>query len=103
MGASVAAAVIAAKEREVAERFREAGATSPMLARTIQDVGVRSNVAFRRLRRYEAIREASPGLFYLDEPVWIAVRRTRRRLALAVMAIVLVMGVGTALGLLRWR
>lgn len=103
MGASVAAAVIAAKEREIAECFREAGATSPMLARTINDLGVRNNVAFRRLRRHEAIREASSGLFYLDEPVWTAVRRTRRRLALVVMAIALVIGVGTALGLFSLR
>jgi hypothetical protein len=64
----------------------------------VQDVGISENVGFRRLRRHEVVRETNPGFYYLDEAVWIAVRRTRRRFALALMAILLVIGLGAALG-----
>jgi len=97
MGAAVAA-VIVAKERRIVEQFRNAGATSPQLARTTQDVGVYEDIGFMRLRRHEVIREANPGFFYLDEPVWIAMRRTRRRTAIVVVAIAIVLSAGTALG-----
>lgn len=97
MGASVAA-VIAAKERGIVAQFRDAGATSPQLARTSLDIGVYENIGFMRLRRREVIREANPGFFYLDEGVWAAVRRTRRRTAIAVVTMVIMLGVGTMLG-----
>ncbi len=93
MGASVAAVIIA-KERRVVNTFRDAGAMSPANARTTQDVGIVENIGFRRLRDHEVIREANPGFYYLDEPVWEAVRRTRRRLVLALLAIVLMVGTG---------
>ncbi len=43
-----------------------------------------------RLRRHAVLREASPGLYYLDEPSWQAVRGMRRRMALAMLLVVLV-------------
>lgn len=103
MGASAMAAVIVAKERRIVERFRDAGATSPLLARTAQDVGIYEDIGFRRLRSHEVIREANPGFFYLDEGVWAAVRRTRMQLVLCLGAIVMVLGVGTVLGFFTFR
>ena len=99
MGAAVAA-VIAIREREVVSAFRDVGATALVSAVTLDQVGVDRNVGFRRLRRHEVIREATPGRYYLDEGVWTAVRRTRRRLVLILFAIlaflVIAIGIGWA-------
>lgn len=86
MGA-VAVAVIVAKEREIVEAFRDVGATSPERGVTLDQVGVDERIGFRRLRQHAVIREASPGRYYLDEEVWTAVRATRRRVALVLLAI----------------
>jgi hypothetical protein len=40
------------------------------------------------------IREAAPSLFYLDEEVWHALGRTRRRVSLAVLALIVLLIVG---------
>jgi len=37
------------------------------------------------------IREAKPGHFYLDEEVWHALGRTRRRVSIAVLALIVVL------------
>ena len=99
MGAG-AAAVILAKERHIVDRFRDVGVTSPASARRLDDVGVGEGLALRRLRRHEAIREASPGMFYLDEPVWNAVRNTRRRMLAVLLVIVALISVGVTFGFL---
>lgn len=93
MGAAVAA-VIVAKEREIVEAFRDVGATSPDRALTLDQVGVDERIGFRRLRLHEVIREAGPDRYYLDEGVWAAVRDTRRRLALVLLAIGVLLAVG---------
>jgi hypothetical protein len=48
------------------------------------------------------IREASPGLYYLDEEVWIAVRRNRRRRALMIGSVLALILLGLAVGFLKW-
>jgi hypothetical protein len=103
MGASAVAAVIMAKERRIVDSFRDAGATSPALAITAQQAGISENIGFVRLRDHEVIRETNPGFYYLDEPVWFAVRRMRRRLAFALVLIVLLIALGSALGVLTLR
>jgi hypothetical protein len=97
MGASAVAAVIIAKERRIVDSFRDAGATSPARAITTQQAGISENIGFTRLRDHEVIREANPGFFYLDEPVWLAVRRTRRRLAIALLMIAVFVALSTTL------
>jgi transposase-like protein len=97
MGAAVAA-VIVAKEREIVDAFRDAGAVSTVTARPLDQVGVDENIGFRRLRAHEVIREATPGRYYLDEGVWVAVRRTRRRVMVVLLAVVVFFGAGTSLG-----
>lgn len=86
MGAGVAA-VIVAKERRIVEAFQSAGATSPERAIMVHDVGVGDGIALRRLRSHAVIREARPGHLYLDQEVWDALRRTRRRMLFAIMII----------------
>jgi|KBSMisStaDraftv2_1062788.scaffolds.fasta_scaffold444520_2 hypothetical protein len=89
MGASAAAAVVLAKERHVVEAFQRAGATSPDRAVVPEDIGVDlAGIGGRRLLRHAVLRAASSGLYYLDEPTWVALRSTRRRLVFVMLVII---------------
>jgi hypothetical protein len=81
MGSSAAAAIII-KEKHIAAAFRRAGATTASAAVSPDALGVHQRAAFKRLERRAVLRQAALGQFYLDEPTWEALRRTRRRLAL---------------------
>lgn len=101
MGAAVAVAVMRRREEEVRADFLRAGATMPINACSLADLGIGESMAVKRLMRRAIIREATPGLFYFDEEVFLSVRSMRRRMALVMllaMLIVLVLvmfGVGT--------
>jgi hypothetical protein len=56
----------------------------------------------KRLHDSAVIREAAPGLYYLDEEVWIAVRRNRRRRALMIGAVLALIFLGLGVGFLKW-
>lgn len=103
MGA--AAAAVAIRERRIVEAFELAGATSAAAARTPDEVGVEtSGLGWRRLANRAVIRESAPGSgrYYLDREVWQAVRRTRMRLLVVVMLILLAVWLYIAtMGVLR--
>jgi hypothetical protein len=82
------------KERHVVEHFREAGAVSPSTAKRLDDLHERHGLGLRRLRTRAVIREAAPDLFYLDEEVWHALGRTRRRVSVAVLALMVFLIIG---------
>jgi hypothetical protein len=88
------------KERRVVEHFRAVGATSPATARRLDDLHERHSLGLRRLRHRVVIREASPEHFYLDEEVWHALGRTRRRVSVAVLALIVLLIIGV-LGVIR--
>ncbi len=100
MGAPAIAAVIRRKEREVVDDFRRGGATSPTTAKSLADLGLEDSWPVRRLQRRAVIREPQPGVLYLDEEVWSAVRRTRRRVALTFGAVLVLLFIGIALGII---
>ena len=76
-------------ERKVVRRFTEAGATAAASARTLDDLDLHhGSLALRRLRHRAVIREAAPAHFYLDEEVWDAVGRTRRRVSIAILCLI---------------
>jgi hypothetical protein len=50
------------------------------------------------LRDRAVIREAAPGTYYLDEEVWTAVRRTRRRVATVFLVILALVLFGVLMG-----
>jgi hypothetical protein len=102
MGAPAIAAVIRRKEREVVDDFRRGGATSPDKAMSLADLGLEDSWPVRRLQRRAVIREPQPGILYLDEEVWQAVRRTRRRVALTFGAILLLLVIGIGLGFITF-
>ena len=98
MGAAVAAAAMAKRERKVVEDFRAAGATSPETAQSYTVTGFGATLAIRRLHNHAVIREAAPGRYYLDEEVWRAVRRTRMRIVMILMVLLAAVLAGMLLG-----
>lgn len=101
MGAPAIAAVMRRREQEVVDDFRAAGATSPDRAQSYTALGFGESLALRRLHDRAVIREAAPGLFYLDEEVWTAVRRTRRRIASVLILVILILLAGILLGVVK--
>lgn len=96
MGAS-AAAIILIKERHIMERMQQLGAVTPENALSMDEIGAQAHgVGWRRLRDHEAVRESAPGSgrFYADVPVYEALRRMRRRIALVMGLIVLALALG---------
>ena len=102
MGGAAVIAIMRRREREVVDDFRAAGATSPATAQSYVAVGTGESLALRRLHDRAVIREAAPGTYYLDEEVWTAVRRVRRRMGLVMLSIVLLLLVLTTLGTIKW-
>jgi len=90
------------KEREVVDDFRAAGALTPSTAQSYTAMGFGETRAVKRLHDSAVIREAAPGLYYLDEEVWLAVRRNRRRRALMVGSVLVLIFIGLAVGFLKW-
>jgi hypothetical protein len=89
------------KEREVVDDFRAAGALTPATAQSYAAMGFGATRAVERLHRDAVIRETSPGLYYLDEEVWIAVRRNRRRRAAILVSVIALIFLGFAMGFFR--
>jgi hypothetical protein len=98
MGAPAIAAIIRRKEREVVDDFRRGGATAPTTAKSLAELGLEDSWPVRRLQRRAVIREPEPGIMYLDEEVWQAVRRTRRRVAIVLGSMILLLAFGIAIG-----
>jgi hypothetical protein len=101
MGAAVIAAAMRRREQEVIDDFRAAGAISPDRAQSYTAIGLGDTLALRRLRNRAVIREAAPGVYYLDEEVWSAVRRTRHRLLAVVIAILVALLIGVLAGTIK--
>ena len=92
MGTAIAAIIIR-REKDLVAHFQQQGVLSPATAQTLSEMHVDEGLILRRLRNRAVIREAGSGLFYLDEPSWVAIARMRRRLVL-VLLIVAVAGCG---------
>ena len=101
MGAPAIAAILRRREEEVVEDFRAAGATSPATAQSYEALGLGDSLAIKRLHNRAVIREAAPGRWYLDEEVWEAVRRTRRRLAVVLLSLIALLSLGVLLGIIQ--
>lgn len=87
MGGAVT--VILIKERQVADAFMRAGATSASAAVYPSDIGVDvGHVGGRRLIELAVLREAEEGRYYLDILSWEALRRQRRRILFVILLII---------------
>jgi hypothetical protein len=89
------------REREVVEDFRAAGAVSRETAQSYTAVGLGESLGLKRLRDRAVIREAAPGTYYLDEEVWTAVRRTRRRIGTVFIVILVLFLIGVLVGTIK--
>ena len=101
MGAAAVAAILRKREQDVIDDFRAAGATSPDRAQSYTAMGVGDSLAIKRLRNRAVIREAEPGMYYLDEEVWSAVVRMRRRLVVTLLSILALVLLGMLLGIIK--
>ena len=87
MGSAVSIMLI--KERQIAEAFMRAGATSVSSAVHPGDVTVDlASIGGRRLTRGAIIREAGEGRYYLDLAGWEALRRHRRRVLSVILLLI---------------
>ena len=98
MGAAAVAAIMRRREMEVVDDFRAAGAISRETAQSYTAMGLGQSLGLKRLRDRAVIRESSPGTYYLDEEVWAAVRRTRRRIATVFIVILAFLLIGILMG-----
>ena len=103
MGAPAIAAVIRRREREVVDDFRRAGATSPTTAKSLADLGLSDSWPVHRLHRRAVIREPEPGVMYLDEEVWTAVRKTRQRMILVFVVVVSILVICVGIGFITFN
>jgi hypothetical protein len=101
MGAPAIAAILRMREREVVDDFRAAGAISPATAQSYNAIGLGDSLAIKRLHNRAVIREAAPGMYYLDEVVWSAVQRTRRRVVTVVISVLALTLLGILLGIIK--
>lgn len=89
-------------EHRVARELRDAGATSPDTAQPVTTSHPLDGRALDRLLGAGAVREAGPGRYWLDVAGYGAYRGARRKRALVVLAVGLVVVLVLALtGLLR--
>lgn len=87
MGAAATVVVIRRKQRDIVEVFQGARATSPDRARIPDELGVDQNLVFNGLVRRAVLREAGGGRYYVDEPSWVAMNTMRRRRAIGVLLV----------------
>lgn len=85
----------AAAEKKALEAFRVAGATAPERARTLAALEIPESMALRALVNRGIVREAEPGLFWLDERR--AAERSRARRP-ALLAVIVVLALAAILG-----
>lgn len=93
---NTAGAVVAAKrmqaERQMIEALRAAEAFGPDKAIPLMPEKNLGKLALRGLLRQNAVRQARTGFYYLDEPVYAGIKKTRQRLLIGVAVIAVVFG-----------
>jgi hypothetical protein len=80
------------------EAFRTADATAPERARMLKDLELPESMALRALTNRGIVREAEPGLFWLDERK--AAERSRARAPVLIAVVVLLVLLGIAIAVL---
>lgn len=91
---NTAGAVVAAKrmqaERRMIEALRAAEAFCADKAIPLAPDKNLARLALRGLLRQNAVRQAQAGFYYLDEPVYAAIRKSRQRMLIGVGVIAVV-------------
>lgn len=61
-----AAAIIMRRQKQIIRRFRDAGATSPRTARSLDELGMRSHWIFRHMARKGVFVLIPPNRWYMS-------------------------------------
>jgi hypothetical protein len=84
-------AYVIIKQNEYMRRFRRAGATDPARARTLEDLGVKPSLIFRKMVARDVFRSGrAPETYYLDESAaeeFVDARRRRIFFTLLLMLV----------------
>ena len=94
------ATVMMHKQRSIVRAFERAAVTSAATARTAEQMGLRTGLAWHHLVGHAILRCPGEGRYFLDVANWQRLRRRRRHVALVVIVALLV---GLALVLLATR
>ncbi|HLL85055.1 MAG TPA: hypothetical protein VK420_20465 [Longimicrobium sp.] len=92
-------AILAAQaqaERHAFEAFRTADATAPERARTLNNLELPESMALRALTNRGIVREAEPGLFWLDERKAAERSRASKPMLVAVILLLVLLGIALA-------
>jgi len=65
------------KQRNIVQRFLDAGATSPALAKSIEQIGIHPSLSVERLIAGKVLRHGENGDLYVDEIAWTTLCRKR--------------------------
>lgn len=79
------AAVIIVQENRYMSACKKACAVSPDSARTLNELGIRENLAFRKLVGRGVLVLVNDNKYYMDEKAAKAFLKARRRFGLAVL------------------
>ncbi len=78
--------VIMHRQRVIVRAFEQAGATSPAVTRSAEQLGLKPRMAWQQLVAQGVLRCPGEGRYFLDVPNWQRLRRRRRFVALATTA-----------------
>jgi hypothetical protein len=78
-------AIVAAKFRKIVRSFQTREAYSSSTARTIEELGVRHSLIFRRLVRKGVIVESGSGKYYLDKDRLEQYTQIRRKIVFFIL------------------
>lgn len=87
---SSTAVVVAASTNRIIRTFRRAGATSPQTAKTLEELGCRRSLPFRKLERRGVLVEVPDERYYLDEDAAEEFATYRRMIFLVSLAVAMV-------------
>ena len=89
-----AAAVITIRRKRLIRRFREAGATDPEHAVTLEALGERRTWIFNQMTKHGVFLPTRDGRFFMDDraaAAFLRQRQTRALLFIAILVLVLLL------------
>jgi hypothetical protein len=86
---AVVAIIAASQQRRFIAAFHDAGATSAQTARPLAEIGANDARLLRALMNQGVVCEPSPGRYFFDDAAYAALLRSRRPIALLVLALAL--------------
>ncbi|OOG40291.1 hypothetical protein [Rhodanobacter sp. C05] len=83
----VITAVMAHKQRVIVRAFEQAAATTAATARTAEQLGLTPGMAWHQLVGHAVLRCPGEARYFVDLANWQRLRQRRRRIALVVAAV----------------